>query len=82
MDETQIAAIVDERLALVLPKSEALTMMRITPFRALDDDDIPIEVVGVSYQDEELNFIAIKERDGEIYPVMVSGAYPLPSNTT
>ncbi|MGO4619944.1 hypothetical protein AB4Z34_07425 [Ensifer sp. 2YAB10] len=60
--------------ALAETKAQS-AMIQITPFQALDDDDIPIEVVGISHQDEELSFIAIKERDGEIYPVMVAGAY-------
>ncbi len=77
MDERDVIELIDERLDLALPKADRQTfrMMRIAPFKALDDDDVALEVVGVSYLDDELNFVAIKERDGEIYPLLVSGVY-------
>lgn len=77
MERYEIEELIDERLEAVRPKSDQsmIKMLRVQPFKAFDDDDFEVEVVGISYLDEDMNFVAIKERDGELYPVLVSGVY-------
>ncbi|WP_337267115.1 hypothetical protein [Oryzifoliimicrobium ureilyticus] len=70
MDERDIYRIIDERLALALPRDAAKRMMRISPFEALNDDGREVKVIGVTLQDEDnLEFIVIRTSDdGEMFP--------------
>lgn len=75
MNEPQIYAMIDERLELALPKSAPTVMLPIKQFDALDDDDLPVTVIGVAYQEDEMNMVVLKERDGEIYPLLLSSVF-------
>ncbi len=77
MDEQQIEAIVEERLkaALFDFKQPVVQLMPIRAFKAWDDADKECDVVGIVHQDDDLQFIAIVERDGECFPSMLDVVY-------
>jgi hypothetical protein len=77
IEEAQIEAIVEERIAAAIAdlKPSTLTMMAIRPFNAWDDDDHPVQVVGISMVNEEMEFVAITERCGEFFPTLVGAVY-------
>lgn len=69
MDETQVYAMIDERMELALPKSMPKQMMRLSPFEAYNDEGRLVKVIGVTLDDDEdMDFIVIRTNDeGEMF---------------
>ena len=53
-------------------------IMRITEFDAVDDEDTPVRVVGiVDNGDQDLQFVALADDDGEISPFICGSVFRL-----
>lgn len=57
------------------PKS----VISIRPFKAIDNDDKPVEVIGVGYFDEIMQFLVIAEEDDEIWPTFREQVFRIPA---
>lgn len=80
MEEGQLEAIIEERIAAALAefRPPSMTMMPVKPFDAWDDADHPVQVVGVSWLNDEMELVCITERDGEFFPTIVGAVYKVP----
>jgi hypothetical protein len=52
----------------------------IPPFKAFDDDDLPVEVIGLAQQPDDIRFVTIKNREGEVTPVILDRVFTEPYN--
>ena len=51
-------------------------LLRIDPFEAFNHDGVPVRVVGLTHDGDDLDFICLKSIDGdEILPTIESSVY-------
>jgi hypothetical protein len=80
MEEHPVIAIIDERLQeLKAEIQHPIQIIPIRPFKAWDEEDRELEVVGVVHNGDDLQFVAIVERTGECFPSMLDVVYRTPA---
>ncbi|MGO4677518.1 hypothetical protein AB4Z40_31970 [Bosea sp. 2YAB26] len=72
MDRQELEDILDERGIKPRPDHDddrPEMLMPVRQFKAFNTSGNPVEVIGVGYFNEMLQFLVIEEGDGEIWPI-------------